>query len=142
MPTPAIFMTPVGCAIAAAPVLELELAVPVDLESVFVLLALALMEVDSGFTPVEVVEPEPEPVLLDFRAMAGSWPLVAFAVVEGFVVPVLVDLPDLLVAVVFASVFAGVLELVTSGRSCATSLEVLLSAWTSFLLLIMLAWAR
>ena len=136
-------MTPVGCAMTAAPVLELELAVPVDLESVFVLLALEFMEVGSGFTPVEVVEPVP--VLLDLRAMAGSWPLVTFAAVEGFFVPVLVGLPDLLVEVVFALVFAGVLELVTSGRSCATSLEVLLSAWTSFLstpLLIILAWAR
>ena len=138
-------MTPVGCAMTAAPVLELELAVPVDLDSVFVLLALALTEVGSGFTPVEVVEPELEPELLDLRAMAGSWPLVAFAVVEGFFVLVLVGLLDLLVAVVFASVFAGALELVTSGRSCATPLELLLSAWTSFLstpLLIMLAWAR
>ena len=140
-------MTPVGCAMTAAPVLELELAVPVDLESVLVLLALAFMEVGSGFTPVEVVVPVPVPVplLLDLRAMAGSWPLVAFAVVEGFFVPVLVGLPDLLVEVAFAPVFAGVLELVTSGRSCATSLEVLLSAWTSFLstpLLIILAWAR
>lgn len=136
IPRPAIFMAPVGCAIAAAPVLPLELAVlvPVDWESFSVVAALGRPVVSSGLTPVEVEEPDP--VLLDSRAMAGSCPLVAvavdedffvddsFFVAEAFFVPVLVGLSDLLVPVVFAGVLVGALELVMSGRSCATSLSV------------------
>lgn len=128
IPRPAIFITPVGCAIAAAPVLPLELAVPVPvaLESFFVVDSLGRPVVSSGLTPVEVEEPDP--VVLDSRATAGSCPLVAFGVDEAFFVdeglfvPVLVGLSDLLVSVVFAGVLVGALGLVMSGRSCATSL--------------------
>ena len=125
IPRPAIFMAPVGCGIAAAPVLPLELAVPVpvDWDSFLVVDSLGRPVVSSGLTPVEVEEPDP--VLLDSRAMAGSCPLVAFGVDEAFLwmralfVPVLVGLSDLLLSVVFAGVLVGALGAVMSARSCA-----------------------
>ena len=145
---PAISMAQFGCAMAAAPVLPVLVAVPEEVpvdEELFVALVSSLPVVSRGFTPVEVEALDP--VLLDLRAMAGSAPLVAVAVkvFEGFFVPVLLDLsamagsapfvavavaveipllvpvglPDLLAAVVLAGE--------TSPKRCAALLEGLLS---------------
>ena len=79
IPTPAIFITPVGCAIAAAPVLVPELAVPVLDESE------SLVLVETGFTVVC------EPVFV----VLGS----AFLVLEGLstVEDALLDVSEALV---------------------------------------------